>query len=75
MMAKKGNRQSVESDVSNPEQALAQVGQVSPIKPAVVSKLAAKDPQTPKGYERLGAGGPAHTGKPTATDNRGEGQG
>ena len=72
-MAKKYSQQSVESDVSTPEQALGQAGQVSPPKAKTISNLANNDPKTMKGYERLGSGGPAHTGKPTATDNRGEG--
>ncbi len=72
-MAKKYGQQSVESDVSSVEGALAQAGQVSPPKAKTVSRLANNDPKTMKGYTKLGSGGPAHTGKPTATDNRGEG--
>lgn len=72
-MTKKYVRQNVEADVSTPEQALAQTGQVSIPKTPRMSRLATNDPKTPKGYEKLGPGGPVHTGKPTATENRGEG--
>ncbi len=75
-MAKKYIQQSMESDVSSIEGALAQAGQVSSPKAKTVSNLANNDPKATKGYERLGSGGPPHTGKaypPKSKDNRGEG--
>ncbi len=71
-MAKKYIQQSVESDASSVEGALAQAGQVSPSKAKTVNNLANNDPKTMKGYERLGTV-KMPSGKPTATDNRGEG--
>ncbi len=75
-MAKKSNQQGVESDVSTPEQALGQVGQTTGARKPRSRILAQNDPVTPKGYEKLGAGGPPHTGKALpekSKDNRGEG--
>lgn len=75
-MAKKYSKQNVESDVSDVSGALVHVAQVSSPKPKTISNLAANDPKTVQGYEKLGAGGPAHTGKALpekSKDNRGEG--
>lgn len=71
-MAKKYSQQSVESDTSSVEGALAQAGQVNPPKAKTVSNIANNDPKTVKGYEKLGTV-KLPSGKPTATDNRGEG--
>jgi len=69
-MAKK---QSVESDVSSVEGALAQTGQTTGARKSRSRILAQNDPVTPKGYTKLGSGGFPRDGKPHATDNRGEG--
>jgi hypothetical protein len=74
-MANKVSRQSVESDVSTPEQALAQASQTTGARKPRSKILAQNDPVTPKGYTKLGGGGLSRDGKPHATDNRGEGQG
>lgn len=72
-MAKKYSSQSVNSDVSDAEGALAHVDPARASKPFPTSTPASGDPKSVKGYDKLGTGGPAHTGNPTATDNRGEG--
>jgi hypothetical protein len=75
-VSKKVRGQSVASDVSSVEGALAHVGQVSPPTPSKSLILAKNDPKTEKGYENLGAGGPPHTGKPyppKVNENRGAG--
>lgn len=75
-MSKKYARQNVESDVSTPEQALRQAGQTTGARKPRSKMLAQNDPVTQKGYEKLGPGGPPHTGKayaPKSKDNRGEG--
>lgn len=72
-MAKKYSRQSVESDVSSVEGALAQTGQTSGARKPNSKILAQNDPVTQKGYTKLGTGGFPRDGKPHATENRGEG--
>ena len=71
--SRKVGKQSIQSDVSSAEEALAQVGKVSPIKPPKSLILAQNEPKTVQGYENLGTGGLPRTGKATAKDNRGEG--
>jgi hypothetical protein len=69
-------KQSVESDVSSVEGALAQTGQTTGVRKSRSKVLAQNDPVTQKGYTKLGSGGPAHTGKALpekSKDNRGEG--
>lgn len=75
-MAKKYVKQGVESDVSDVSGALAHVAKVTSPKGKTISKLATNDPKTVQGYEKLGPGGPSHTGKALSEkskDNRGEG--
>jgi len=74
-MKKSISSQRVESDVSTPEEALRHVAEMDAPTPHKSKILAENDPKTVKGYTSLGPGGPAHTGKPTATENRGEGGG
>ncbi len=54
------------------EQALAEMNQTTGARKSRSKILAQNDPVTPKGYTKLGSV-KMPTGKPTATDNRGEG--
>ena len=73
MMAKKVSQQSVESDVSSVEGALAQVGQTTGARKPRSKILAQNDPVTSKGYTSLGRAGFPKDGKAHSKDNRGEG--
>lgn len=66
----------VSSPVSTPEEALAYVGQTGPITMPKSMILAKNEPARVQGYEKLGEGGPPHTGKPygpKVKENRGGG--
>ena len=63
-------KQSVKSDVSSIEGALAQAGQVSPMKQATPNKIASNEPKRVKGYEKLGT---VSNKRSAPNDNRGEG--
>ena len=68
---KKVTGQSPVSDVSTPEEALAHVGEVSPMTMPKSLILAKNDPKTVQGYEKLGTAKPVASLKPK--DNRGGG--
>ena len=66
----KPKKQSVTSDVSSPEEALAHVAMVSPPTMPKPNTIASNTPTTVKGYEKLGTGIKRPSGKPVGGDEK-----